>query len=751
MTSAARPADPWSATATARTDAAALLGATHGDPFAVLGPHDGPGGARVVRCLRPGAASVEVLDPAGRALGALARLDGDLWAGVVALRAGDRDYRLRIDGAAVVDDPYRFGGVLGELDLHLLAQGTHWRAWRVLGAQARVVDGVAGTSFAVWAPNARRVSVVGPFVGWDGRALPMRRRIEAGVWELFVPGVEAGALYKYEVLGADGRVATKADPFARRAEPPPATASRVIHERPFAWTDGPWLADRARRQSRDAPIAIYEVHAGSWMRHADGRPHGWLELARELVPYAKRLGFTHLELMPVSEHPFGGSWGYQPTALYAPTARWGEPDDLRAFVDCAHAEGLGVILDWVPAHFPDDAHGLVAFDGTALYEHADPRVGRHADWGTLVYDFGRTEVANFLIANALYWLHEFHVDGLRVDAVASMLYLDYSRPAGTWRPNVHGGRENLEAVAFLKRLNEKVYEEVPGAVTIAEESTAWPGVSRPVWLGGLGFGYKWNMGWMNDTLAYVREDPVHRAWHHGRITFGLMYAFAENFVLPLSHDEVVHGKGSLIGKMPGDDWQRFATLRAYLAFMWTQPGKKLLFMGGEIGQWREWHHDRELDWGLLGDPSNGMRHRGLQACVGDLNRLYAGLPALHANDCEARGFEWIDCQDSAHSVVAWLRFGTDRDDCVMVACNFTPVPRPGYRLGVPCGGRWTELLNTDAIDYGGSGQGNLGGVDADARASHGRPWSVALTLPPLSVIVLRPGRDAVDDAGGAMA
>jgi 1,4-alpha-glucan branching enzyme len=457
-----------------------------------------------------------------------------------------------------------------------------------------------------------------------------------------------------------------------------------------------------------------------------------------MLPYVAAHGFTHVELMPVSEHPFGGSWGYQPTAMYAPTARWGTPDDLRTFVDRAHALGLGVILDWVPAHFPDDEHGLVAFDGTPLYEHADPRVGRHADWGTLVYDFGRPEVANFLIANALYWLHAFHVDGLRVDAVASMLYLDYSRPPGAWRPNAHGGRENLEAIAFLRRLNEKVYEEVPGAITVAEESTAWPGVSRPTWLGGLGFGYKWNMGWMNDTLAYVAEDPVHRPWHHHRLTFGMLYAFAENFVLPLSHDEVVHGKRSLLEKMPGDDWRRFANLRVYLTFMWTQPGKKLLFMGGEFGQRREWDHDRALDWHLLDDPLHGERHRGLQALVGDLNRTYASLPALHAGDCDPAGFEWIDCQDATQSVVAWLRADPSGGDPVLVVCNFTPVVRHGYRVGVPRGGRWIERLNSDARPYGGGGVGNLGAVEADAGPWHGRPASVALTLPPLAALVLQP-------------
>jgi 1,4-alpha-glucan branching enzyme len=751
--------DAWADTRTERGAIDALLSATHGDPFAVLGPHEIAPGVRVVRCLVPGATRIEVIDHAGRPRGGLTRLAGDVFAGRVDAPAGAFAYRLAIEGGPgvpggrVIEDPYRFGPVLGELDLHLLGRGEHWRTWRVLGAQARTIDGVHGTAFAVWAPNARRVSVIGSFDGWDGRVHPMRCRVELGVWELFVPGVADGALYKYEILGADGALAFKGDPYARATEAPPATASRVVHERPFDWTDASWMADRTRRQSRDAPIAIYEVHAGSWRRRADGAPMTWRELAATLVPYARDAGFTHLELMPVSEHPFGGSWGYQPTALFAPSARWGTPDDFRAFVDAAHAAGLGVILDWVPAHFPTDAHGLVRFDGTPLYEHADPLVGRHADWGTLVYDFGRTEVANFLVANALYWLHEFHVDGLRVDAVASMLYLDYSRPAGAWRPNAHGGNENLDAVAFLKRLNEKVYGEAPGAITLAEESTAWPGVSRPTWLGGLGFGYKWNMGWMNDTLAYVREDPVHRAWHHHRMTFGLVYAFAENFVLPLSHDEVVHGKGSLLAKMPGDDWRRFANLRAYLAFMWTQPGKKLLFMGGEFGQWREWDHDRGLDWHLLDDPAHGARHRGLLALVRDLNRAYAGLPALHAHDSEPRGFAWVDCQDAGQSVFAWLRFGNDPHDCVLAVANFTPVPRHGYRLGVPRGGRWDEVLNTDAGHYGGAGMGNFGGVEAESTGSHGRSHSLVLTLPPLAVLLLRPAAaaDRVDAPGGRAA
>ncbi len=737
--------DAWLASDTDRTAVEALLRAEHGDPFALLGPHRTRGGRRVVRCLLPHARTVDMIDRQGRVRASLPMLADGFFAGPVDPTDTDPAYRLAVDDGSglrkVVDDPYRFGPLLGELDLHLLAQGAHWRTWKVLGAQPRTVDGVAGTAFAVWAPNARRVSVVGAFNRWDGRVHPMRRRIEAGVWELFVPGVSDGELYKFELLGAGGERLFKGDPYARWAEAPPATASRVRHEKPFEWTDAEWLARRAATQSRDAPMSIYEVHLGSWRRHPDGSWLGYRELADTLLPYARELGFTHIELMPVSEHPFGGSWGYQPTALYAPSARWGTPDDLRAFIDRAHAEGLGVILDWVPAHFPSDAHGLIAFDGTPLYEHADPQLGLHADWGTLVYDFGRREVANFLIANALYWLHEFHVDGLRVDAVASMLYLDYSRPAGGWRPNKYGGNENLDAVAFMKRLNEKVYEEVPGAMTLAEESTAWAGVSRPTWLGGLGFGYKWNMGWMNDTLAFIAQEPVHRMWHFNRLTFGMVYAFSENFVLPLSHDEVVHGKGSLLGKMPGDDWQRFANLRLYLAFMWTQPGKKLLFMGGEFGQRREWDHDRELDWSLLEDTDSGARHRGLSLLVRELNRLHRRLPALHALDCEPRGFEWIDCQDAAQSVIAYLRIGRTPDDCVLVVCNFTPMVRDAYRIGVPRGGRWDEILNSDAGEYGGSGVGNLGAVTAGPLASHGRPFSVTLRLPPLAVLVLRPHAD----------
>ena len=735
-------ADPFALSQTPALEVDALLRAEHADPFKLLGLHHTEEAGWVVRCLIPGAQRIEVIDSRHHVRGELVRLHGDCFAGPVHAPAGRFAYRLRVyaaDSAAarVLDDPYRFGPQLGELDLHLLGQGQHWRVWQALGAHLRSVDGVRGTVFAVWAPNARRVSVVGPFNHWDGRVHPMRRR-DAGIWELFVPGVSEGDCYKFEVLDAHGQIRLKSDPLARRTEVPPATASRVEHERPFEWQDAAWMSARAQRPSRDSALSIYEVHIGSWRRTLQGEPLDYDDLADTLVPYAVAMGFTHIELLPITEHPFGGSWGYQPTALFAPSARWGDPDGLRRLIDRAHGAGLGVILDWVPAHFPTDEHGLARFDGTALYEHEDPSLGRHADWGTLIYNFGRFEVANFLIANALYWLHEFHIDGLRVDAVASMLYLDYSRPAGTWRPNVHGGNENLEAVAFIRRLNEKVYEEVPGAITLAEESTAWPGVSRPTWLGGLGFGYKWNMGWMHDTLGYLGKDPIHRHWHHHQLTFAQLYAYSENYVLPLSHDEVVHGKGSLIARMPGDPWQRFANLRSYFAFMWTQPGKKLLFMGGEFGQVREWNHDASLDWHLLEDGPERALHRGLQTLVADLNRLYRELPALHRFDCEPAGFEWIDCEDSAQSVLVWMRRGEDPAQCAVVVCNFTPVIRESYRIGLPFAGRWQERLNTDAHVYGGSDVGNLGAVQAEPVPWHARPCSVALRLPPLSALILVP-------------
>ena len=610
--------------------------------------------------------------------------------------------------------------------------------YKTFGAHECTSDGVAGVRFSVWAPNARGVSVVGNFNGWDASRHPMAQDWQSGVWRVFVPGIGAGALYKLHIVGASGAVLPlKADPFAFYMEQAPDNASIVVAESRFAWTDREWMARRVAAGSREAPISIYEVHLGSWMRHiGDNRHYSYRELAERLVQYVADLGFTHIELLPVSEHPFEGSWGYQPVGLFAPTSRYGSPDDFRYLVDRCHAAGIGVILDWAAGHFPDDAYGLANFDGTCLYEHLDPRQGRHADWGSLIFNLGRTEVADYLLCNALYWLKEFHIDGLRVDAVASMLYLDYSRQPGEWVPNAYGGRENLEAIGFLKRMNSLVYERCPGAITIAEESTAWPMVSRPVYAGGLGFGYKWNMGWMNDTLRYMSRDPIHRSHHHDALTFGLMYAWSENYVLALSHDEVVHGKRSLVSKMPGDEWQRFANLRLYLGYMFAHPGKKLLFMGGEIAQVQEWSHTRGLDWHLLGEA----RHAGMQRLVRDLNRVYRDTPALHQRDCEPDGFEWIDCNDNENSVLSWLRFapGGGRGRVAVVVSNFTPVPRRGYRVGVPRGGLYREVLNTDSTFYGGSNTGNVGVVRAESVPFHGRPQSLSLTLPPLATIVLVP-------------
>src|SRR6185312_10865191 len=600
------------------------------------------------------------------------------------------------------EDIYRFPPVLGDLDMHLLAEGSHLESHRKLGAHLVTHDGVPGVAFAVWAPNARRVSVVGDFNRWDGRRMPMRWRHAGGFWEIFVPGLGAGDRYKYEIVGPDGALLPlKADPHAEQTERPPGTASVVAGPSRHIWDDAEWMAGRAARNNRESPVAIYEVHLGSWRRNlaAEGRYLDYRELAEQLVPYVAGLGFTHIELMPVAEYPFDGSWGYQPVSLFAPTSRYGSPDDFRAFVDACHRAGLGVWVDWVPGHFPTDAHGLGRFDGTALYEHADPRQGFHHDWNTLIFNYGRREVANFLLSSALYWLSEYHIDGLRVDAVASMLYLDYSRREGEWIPNQYGGRENLEAIAFLRRLNELVFGEAEGATTAAEESTAWPMVSRPVYIGGLGFGFKWNMGWMHDTLNYMTRDPIHRKHHHNDLTFGLLYAYHENFVLPLSHDEVVYGKGSLIARMPGDRGQRFANLRAYYGFMWTHPGKKLLFMGGEFAQEREWNHDRSLDWHLLADPM----HRGVQMVVRDLNRLYRAITALHQLDCEPDGFAWIDAGDAEQSTLSYLRRGRDPHELALIVCNFTPVPRFGFLVGSPRGGRWRERFNSDALDYGGSG------------------------------------------------
>lgn len=726
------------------SDAAALLSARHGDPFAVLGMHGGFDGAPVsVRALLPGALSVTVIDAAsGENAGELAGIDDDgLFAAILPSRNNRFAYRLRAHyPLATVEfaDAYSFGPILGELDLHLLAQGDHRRLYERLGAHPDRIGGVDGTRFAVWAPNARAVSVVGDFCDWDGRRLPMRKRVEAGAWEIFVPGVGAGARYKFEIKAADGVcLPLKADPFAFAAEMRPATASVVHGLQAFDWGDGDWMDAREARQGRDAPMSIYEVHLGSWARvPEDGdRFLTYDELAERLVPYVRDMGFTHIELLPITEHPFDGSWGYQPIGLFAPTARHGGPQAFKRFIDACHRAGIGVLLDWVPGHFPCDAHGLGRFDGTALYEHADPRQGFHPDWNTLVYNFGRRETANFLLANALFWLEEYHIDGLRVDAVASMLYLDYSRKAGEWIANVHGGRENLEAVAFLQRVNALAYGESRGAMTVAEESTSWPGVSRPTYLGGLGFGYKWNMGWMHDSLRYMSKDPVHRRWHHNDLTFSLLYQYSENFVLPLSHDEVVHGKGSLLEKMSGDDWRKFASLRAYFAFMWGHPGKKLLFMGGEIAQRREWSEARSLDWHVLDDP----RHAGVRDLVRDLNRLHRDLPALHQLDCEPGGFAWVEANDADNSAFSFLRFARDPDQApVLAISHFTPEPRLGYRVGVPAPGRWEVLLNTDDARFGGSGHFSREDATATEIPWHGRPWSVVLDLPPLATVLLRP-------------
>ncbi len=628
------------------------------------------------------------------------------------------------------------GPFLTDYDLHLFSEGTHDRLYDKLGAHLVSVDGRAGTRFAVWAPNARAVWVIGDFNGWQPGVHGLAPRGSSGVWEGFVPGVGHGALYKFRIESQHhGFAAEKSDPFAFHAELRPRTASVVWNLDGYTWDDAGWLAQRRNAHRLDAPISIYEVHLGSWMRvPEDG--HRWMtyrELAPRLAAYAKEQGFTHVELMPITEHPLDGSWGYQTTGYFAPTSRFGTPQDFMHLVDVLHQHGLGVILDWVPAHFPTDGHGLAYFDGTHLYEHQDPRLGRHEDWGTLIYNYGRTEVANFLISNALFWLDRYHLDGLRVDAVASMLYLDYSRKAGEWVPNAFGGRENLAAIAFLRRLNERVYGLFPDVITYAEESTAWPAVSRPTYVGGLGFGLKWDMGWMHDTLVYVSKDPIHRRYHHDQITFRMLYAFTENFVLPLSHDEVVHGKGSLLDKMPGDLWQKFANLRLLFGDMFAQPGKKLVFMGGEIAQWREWGHDTSLEWHLL----EHAPHRGVQRWVRDLNTFYRGCAAMHEADADASGFEWVDCHDGDASTLSFLRRGRSPDDVVLCVFNFTPVPRAGYRVGVPWGGRWDEVLNSDATLYGGSGMGNAGGVQAEPVPHHGRPCSLHITAPPLAMVAFR--------------
>lgn len=708
----------------------------HHDPFDWLGWHPLPAGGWVLRTFMPAAEAVEWVGQ-----GLLTRLEGtDCF--VVELPSATTIpvlhplLRWQDKATARWHDaicPYTFAPQLGDLDLHLLAQGRHHHAWKVLGAHPVEVDGIAGTRFAVWAPAVQRVSVIGDFNAWDGRRHPMRVRGGTGIWEIFIPGLGSGAAYKYEIISRYGQVVTKTDPYAQQMFLRPETASCVPADTPYVWQDEAWLAARATFDWQHQPLSIYELHPGSWRKHPDGRFYSWAELAASLIPYVQDLNYTHIELMPIAEHPLDESWGYQVSGYYAPTARYGSADEFRAFVDACHQAGIGVLLDWVPAHFPKDDFALARFTGEPLYEHADPRRGEHQDWGTLIFDFGRNEVKNFLIANALYWLEAFHIDGLRVDAVASMLYLDYSRKPGEWLPNPYGGRENLEAIAFLREMNTVVHGYFPGVLTIAEESTAWPAVSRPVELGGLGFSMKWNMGWMNDNLKYIAHDPVHRKYHHNLLTFSQMYAYTENFVLPLSHDEVVHLKRSMLDKMPGDYWQAFANLRLFYAWQYAHPGKKLLFMGGEFGQWAEWNVKRELDWALISFPA----HDSIRHLLRDLNRLYRDLPALHYYDFDGRGFQWIDCHDSDQSVLSLVRHGERATDKVIVVLNFTPVPRYHYRIGVPAAGSYCEILNTDSAYYGGSNCGNAGQISAQAQPWMGFDHSLEITLPPLAALFLQ--------------
>ncbi|MBI3668765.1 MAG: 1,4-alpha-glucan branching protein GlgB [Acidobacteria bacterium] len=728
-----------------------ILRGEHADPFSLLGPQpvEVNGEKRLaIRALLPRAAEVSVVLHAGGANYPAERIHREGFFQAVlpfteTIFASPASYRLRVrntDGSSEeIYDAYAFPHLLTDFDLHLIGEGTHYQKYEKLGAHVREVAGIRGVHFGVWAPNARRVSVVGDFNRWDGRLHPMRNRGPSGIWELFLPGLNEGVIYKFDILSnASGRVTLKADPYAFSAELRPKSGSVVANIDRYTWGDEAWMAAREQRNWLSAPISIYEVHLGAWQREWE-EGNRWLtyrELADRLVPYVKQMGYTHIELLPVMEYPFDGSWGYQTIGYFAATSRYGTPTDLMYFIDRCHEEGIGVFLDWTPAHFPRDGHGLAQFDGTHLYEHSDPRQGEHPDWGTLVFNYGRNEVQNFLLSNALFWLDKYHMDGLRVDAVASMLYLDYSRNEGEWIPNEFGGRENLAAIAFLKRLNELVYWRHPGALTIAEESTAWPAVSRPTYVGGLGFSLKWNMGWMNDTLEYMTRNPIYRKYHHNRLTFSMLYAFTENFVLPLSHDEVVHGKSSLLNKMPGDLWQQFANLRLLYGYFYGHPGKKLLFMGGEFGQRAEWNHETSLEWHLLEFES----HRGLQHLVADLNRLYASEPALHEVDFDWHGFEWQDCNDADASVLSFVRRAKNPEDFVVIVANFTPVVRENYRVSVPRLGFYRELMNTDAAIYGGSNAGNAGGVMAEAVPWLGHPHSLNLRLPPLAVLFLKPER-----------
>jgi 1,4-alpha-glucan branching enzyme len=713
-----------------------LLNAEHDDPFGVLGLHK-IDDLWVIRAFRPDAKELAIIDshrpdrhfPANRIA------NEGLFEAPLTGVTDAFDYLLEVttwSGVTLkLSDPYSYGPILGELDMYLYKEGNHYDIYKKLGAHLTEINGYAGTTFAVWGPNAQRISIVGDFNGWDGRCHPMRKRLESGIWEIFIPGVVEGTHYKLEVRNCFGQIVLKSDPFAFYGQHGIQTASLVFNLDRFKWSDDEWIQTRKTKQWHKEPVSIYEVHLGSWARVPEegDRFLSYIEFADRLIPYVKDLGYTHIELMPVAEHPFDGSWGYQVTGYFAPTSRFGNPDEFRHFVDRCHENGIGVIVDWVPGHFPKDAHGLALFDGTHLYEHADPRQGEHRDWGTLIFNYGRNEVRNFLVANGLFWLDNYHIDGLRVDAVASMLYLDYSRKQGEWVPNIHGGRENLDAIYFMKRFNEICYERFPGIMTIAEESTAWPGVSRPTYLGGLGFGLKWNMGWMHDFLLYMSREPVHRRFHQGEATFSMIYAFHEHFVLVLSHDEVVHGKGSLVNKMPGDAWQKFANLRMFYGWMYAHPGKKLLFMGGEIGQWKEWNHDESVDWHLLQYPL----HDGVRRLVQHLNYLYTSEPAFSENDDTYLGFEWIDFHDADNSVLTFMR-KSESGSTVVLVVNATPVVRHYYRVGAPGEGWYEEILNTDAGIYGGSNVGNYGGLHADAIPWQGRSHSLVLTLPPLATI-----------------
>jgi len=718
----------------------AIAEARHADPFSILGPHV-EGDQLIIRAFLPTAESARVAIPSMPPIEMVRRHPAGVFEATMPAQSGIPDYRILVaypgGASAEIDDPYRYGRLLSDYDLYLFGEGNHTRIYDKLGAHPMTVGAAAGVHFAVWAPNARRVSAVGDFNQWDGRVHPMRSLGSSGVWEIFIPGAHEGQRYKFELLSKRGELLLKTDPFGFSFEVPPLSAS-IVCRADYQWGDAEWMRSRDSQGSWfHKPLAIYEVHLGSWARVPDesNRYLSYRELAARLVPYVKEMGYTHIELLPVMEHPFSGSWGYQVTGFYAPTSRFGPPADFKLFVDTCHQHGIGVILDWVPGHFPKDDFALARFDGTALYEHEDPRQGEHRDWGTLIFNYGRNEVRNFLLANALYWLHEYHADGLRVDAVASMLYLDYSRREDEWVPNKYGGRENLEAIDFVRQLNVLTHGEQPGSITVAEESTAWPSVSRPAYLGGLGFTYKWNMGWMNDILEYVQKDAVHRRWEHRHLTFSLLYAFTENFILPFSHDEVVHGKRAMFGKIPGDDWQKAATLRALYGFMYAHPGKKLLFMGGEFGQGREWNYDESIDWHLLEYPL----HAGIRRFVQDLNRVYRSEPPLYEVDFDYTGFQWIDCNDNENSVVSFLR-RSQHGEFVAALANFTPVPREGYRIGVPVAGAWTELVNSDSEAYGGGNVGNAGLVFTEPIPSHGHADSLRLTLPPLGFLLLKPAK-----------